>query len=115
MSVLTFVLFAGCKITVPVTIADPNQADATLVLQYEHGFEDYQLDWAGAEDDAFETCASWGYSAVECSEEGDIECIDWHDSTVKGARPPGQSESGGMGTNAAERERAVSSLIEHVL
>ena len=99
------VLVAGCKITVPVSVADPNPADATLVLQYEHGFEDYQLDWDAAEDDALDMCASWGYSVVEFSEEGNIECIEWHDSTVKGARPHGQSDEAGMGTRAAERER----------
>lgn len=96
---------AGCAITVPVQVAEPNAADATLVLRYEHGFEDYQLDWNRAEEQAIETCQSWGYSAVEFSEDGDIECIEWNDPTVKGARPPGQSESPGMGTRAAERER----------
>ena len=100
----------GCKITVPVQVAEPNEADATLVLQYEHGFEDYQLDWRGAEDDAIEMCRGWGYDAVEFSEEGNIECIDWHDSTVKGARPHGQSEEPGMGTRAAERERDVRNI-----
>ena len=98
-------VLGGCKITVPVAVADPNEADATLVLQYDHGFEDYKLDWEEAEDKAIDLCRLWGYGAVEYSEEGSVECIGWHDSTVEGARPHGQSESPGLGTSAAERER----------
>jgi hypothetical protein len=86
-------------------VATANEADATLVLQYEHGFEHYVVEWDRAEEDALERCVSWGYSDVEFSDSGTIECIQKHQRNVTGVRPPGSSEEPGMGTEAAERER----------
>ena len=107
---MSFSLLGGCKVKKHLTIADANQADATIVLQYEHGFENYRLEWEEAEQDALARCESWGYSAIEFPESGDIECIELHERKVTGARPPGQSEEPGMGTQAAERERALRSV-----
>ena len=98
-------LWLGCKVKKHLTIADANEADATLVLQYEHGFEHYVVEWGDVEEKALERCEAWGYSGVEFSEAGTIECIEKHEKKVAGARPPGESEEPGMGTQAAERER----------
>ena len=111
VSALVFVSFlGGCKVKKHLTIADANEADATLVLQYEHGFEHYVVEWHEAEEEALERCAAWGYSGVEFSEAGTIECIETHEKSVTGARPPGESVEPGMGTQAAERERARRSV-----
>ena len=98
-------LLSGCKVKKHLAIADANEADATLVLQYEHGFEHYVVEWDEVEEEALEYCQAWGYSSVEFSEAGTIECIEKHEKKVVGARPPGESEEPGMGTQAAERER----------
>lgn len=108
--VIAFVLLAAtalsaCKVKKHLEVVTANEADATLVLQYDHGFEHYVVEWDEAEEDALERCAAWGYSGVEFSEVGTIECIQKHERKVTGARPQGQSEEPGMGTEAAERER----------
>lgn len=108
--VLAASLLSACKIKKHLTVASANEADATLVLQYEHGFEHYVVEWDEAEEDALERCAAWGYSTVEFSEAGTIECIEKQGQNVTGARPPGQSEEAGMGTQAAERERSRRSM-----
>lgn len=100
----------ACKVKKHMQVVTANEADATLVLRYEHGFEQYVVEWDEAEEDALERCAAWGYSAVEFSESGTIECIEKRQRTVTGARPPGESEEPGMGTQAAERERERRSL-----
>ena len=96
---------SGCTVKKHLDIATANEADATLVLQYEPGFESYVVQWDDAEKEALERCESWGYSNVEFSRAGPIECIEKRERNVTGARPPGQSEEPGMGTQAAERER----------
>ena len=101
---------SACKVNKHLQVVSANEADATLVLQYEHGFEQYVVEWDEAEKDALERCATWGYSAVEFSDSGTIECIEKQQRTVTGARPPGESEEPGMGTQAAERERKRRSL-----
>lgn len=95
----------GCKVKKHLEVATADEADATLILQYEHGFEHYVVDWDRAEKDALERCTAWGYSNVEFSEAGTIECIEKHQRNVTGFRPPGSSAEPGMGTEAAERER----------
>jgi len=100
----------GCKIKKHLDLADANEADATFVLQYEHGFEHYVVQWDKAEEDALKRCAQWGYSAVEFSDYGTVECIEEHQRKVTGARPPSTSKEPGMGTEAAERERMRRSL-----
>lgn len=102
---LAGIQLSACKVKKHLQVVTANEADATLVLQYEHGFEQYMVEWDEAEDDALERCAAWGYSAVEFSESGTIECIEKHEPKVTGARPAGQAEESGMGTQAAERER----------
>lgn len=99
------VALSGCKVKKHLAVVTANEADATLVLQYEHGFEQYVVEWDEAEEDAIERCTAWGYSAVEFSHSGVIECIDKQERKVTGARPPGESQEPGMGTEAAERER----------
>lgn len=107
VSLLAFAMAAlsGCKTRKQLDIVNANEADATLVLQYEHGFEKYVVQWAQAENDALERCKAWGFSQVEFSEAGSVECIEKLQRKVTGARPPGQSSEPGMGTEAAERER----------
>ena len=107
---LAGVTLTACKATKHLEVVTANEADATLLLQYEHGFEHYVVEWDEAEADAVERCRAWGYSAVEFSDRAAIECIEMHEQTVTGARPPGQSEEPGMGTKAAERERMRRSL-----
>lgn len=102
---VTLVALAGCKITKQVEMTSANEADATFVFQYEHGFEQYVVDWENAEEQALSRCQSWGYSGVELTGSGSIECIEVHERNVTGARPSGMSEEPGMGTKAAERER----------
>jgi len=101
---LTMSASSGC-IKKQFGIVGANEADATLVLQYEHGFEKYTVNWDRAEEDALERCEAWGYSQVEFSDVGEVECIEKRHRNVTGARPPGQSAEPGMGTQAAERER----------
>ena len=100
------VLASGCKVKKHLDIIEANEADATFVLEYEHGFERYAVQWDEAEEEALERCGAWGYSAVEFAGVGTIECIETYQRNVSGARPPGQSEEPGMGTPAAERERS---------
>lgn len=100
----------GCKVNKQMDVTTANEADATLVLQYEHGFEKYAVDWDKAEKDALARCSAWGFSKVEFSDSGTIECIEMRKGTVVGARPPSTSEEPGMGTEAAERERMRRSL-----
>jgi|GEM_PF-2068383 len=95
----------GCKLKKHLELATANEAEATFVLQYEHGFEHYVVQWDKAEKDALDRCAAWGYSAVEFSDSGSVECIEKHQRKVTGARPPSTSAEPGMGTEAAERER----------
>ena len=96
----------GCKITQQVDIVSANQADATLVLQYEHGLEDYSIKWDEVEDRVLAQCAQWGYSAAEFVGDGDLECVDRHERIVVGARPPGESvDDPSLGSRAAQRER----------
>ena len=101
---------SGCKIKKHLDIVTADETEATLVLQYEHGFEKYVVQWDRAEKDALDRCAEWGYSEVEFSVVGEVECIEKHERKVTGARPPGQSKEPGMGTQAAERERSRRSL-----
>ncbi len=96
---------SGCKVKKQLDIVNANESDATMVLQYEHGFEKYVVQWSQAEQDALERCKAWGFSQVEFSETGIIECIEKMQRNVTGARPSGQSSEPGMGTEAAERER----------
>lgn len=107
---LTSATLSGCKVKKHLDIVNANEADATLVLQYEHGFEQYVVKWDEAEKDALARCGEWGYSGVEFSVVGEVECIEKHQRKVTGARPPGQSAEPGMGTQAAERERSRRSL-----
>jgi len=107
---LAGVLLSACWVTKHVAIVSANEADATFVLQYEHGFEDYRLKWEDAEHEALDRCSAWGYSGVEFSDSGTIECTERHERKVTGFRPPGQSEEPGMGTQAAELERSRRSL-----
>ena len=100
----------GCKLEKHLDIVNADEAEATLVLQYEHGFEKYVVEWGRAEKDALARCGEWGYSGVEFSVVGEVECIEKHQRNVTGARPPGQSAEPGMGTQAAERERSRRSL-----
>jgi len=95
----------GCKLKKHLDLITANEADATFVLQYEHGFEHYVVEWDKAEKDALERCTAWGYSAVEFSDSGTVECIQKHQRNVTGVRPPSTSAEPGMGTEAAERER----------
>ena len=44
----------GCKIKKHPELVTANEADATFVLQYEHGFEHYLVEWDKAEKDALE-------------------------------------------------------------
>ena len=101
---------SGCKVKKHLDIVDANEADAMIVLQYEHAFERYVVEWDEAEEEVLERCAAWGYSAAEFSHSGIIECIEEPTRNVTGARPPGQSEEPGMGTQAAERERSRRSV-----
>lgn len=101
------VCLSACKIVKHVDIVTANEADATLVLQHEHGFEDYHVEWDEVEEDVLARCADWGYSDAEFAGGGNIECIEMRERTVTGARPPGQSAEPGMGTQAAERERML--------
>ena len=41
---LAAALLSGCKVKKHLQVAEANEADATLVLQYEHGFEHYVVD-----------------------------------------------------------------------
>jgi len=99
---LTMSASSGC-IKKQFGIVGANQADATLVLQYEHGFEKYTVNWDRAEEDALERCEAWGYSQVEFSDVGEVECIEKRHRNVTGARPPGQSAEPGMGREDASR------------
>lgn len=102
---LAMIPLSGCKMKKHLKVVTANEVDATVVLQYEHGFEHYVVEWDEAEEDALERCEAWGYSGVEFAEVGTIECIEKQERKITGARPPGESEEPGMGTEAAERER----------
>ena len=71
----TGVLLPGCKVDKYLEVANANEADATLTMQYEHGFEEYVLHWENAQGDAEERCAAWGYSGAAFPDSGTIQCI----------------------------------------
>ena len=73
--VLTGISVSGCKVDKYLEIVNANEADATLTMQYEHGFEEYNLHWEQAQSDAMERCRAWGYSGAQFADSGTIQCI----------------------------------------
>jgi YecR-like lipoprotein len=79
-------LVAGCTVQTAAVPIGGSRADGTVELAYEFGdLQTAEVDWAAAQQQATQRCASWGYTAAEkfggerrqCSMPSGYGCLRW--------------------------------------
>ena len=109
ISALIAVMLHACKVTKHLEVVSADEVAATLVMQYEHGYEDYEVRWEEARAEAARRCRAWGRSRADFSD-AQVECIaSEHVVEQPGATgciPPDPSQVEGMGTKVAEDRRS---------